>query len=155
MWNHLIGKPRGDRMAHSISVYRGRGRGQVGHGLGGLFRPLAKTVIPLAKTVVKDELAPALLSTGAGFLQDLAKKKDPKQALIDRKNQALKQGTNILKKKASSLLTSFLPGFKRSNTKKKSAPARQKKRLASVIKKTVGRNKKKTKPARKLDIFDF
>ena len=83
------------RIPSSITVYKGLGRhpartsGQVGHGLGGMFRSLSKAVMPAAK----------------GLITRAAKKGAPKLLKIAKVGQAQalktlvggKRGTNILK----------------------------------------------------------
>ena len=88
------------RIPSSITVYKGLGghpartSGQVGHGLGGLFRSLSKAVMPAAKGLITRAAkkgAPKLLKIGTRKIA----KVDQAQAL--KTLVGGKRGTNILK----------------------------------------------------------
>ena len=126
---------------------------QVGHGLGGMFRAVAKSVMPVAKQGVKQlfrtakmkaaptllkagkgivadvkrKAAPVIIKTSAALLTDIASNKNPKAALKRRTAEAkqaiTKIGKQAIKRQASNVLTSFAPSAKRS----KGAPKRIKK----------------------------
>ena len=89
------------RIPSSITVYKGLGghpstsmttQGQVGHGLGGMFRSLSKAVMPAAKSLITRAVAkgsPKLLKAGT---RKLAKVAQALKTLTEGK-----RGINLLK----------------------------------------------------------
>ena len=78
----------------SQPVFRGatwqKGCGQMGYGLGGLFRRLAGAAIPLAKLGAKS-LGKIALDTGANVLEDVISERSFKKAAKSRLSQAAKK----------------------------------------------------------------
>jgi hypothetical protein len=76
-----------------------RGYGQMGYGLGGLFRSVARAVMPMVKSGAK-ELGSMALNTGANFLGDFLSGKNVKDSAKARVNEA----KDTAKKKAVNML---------------------------------------------------
>ena len=116
-----------------------RGYGQVGFGLGGLFKSLARAVMPMVKSGVK-ALGKSALTTGTNVLKDVASGKDLKQAINTRGKEAVSEA----KDKAISRLQTFAQtgSGKRtkkrpvSQTKKRRTPAKKRKASTSTIRTT-------------------
>ena len=113
----------------SQPVFRGaswqKGYGQMGYGLGGLFRRLARAAIPLAKTGAK-ALGKIALDTGANVLGDVISGKSFKKSAKSRVNQAAKETG----KKAVNRIQQFAQTG-RGKPQKKQAKKTAKKRKAS------------------------
>ena len=120
-----------------IHVFRGM-LPQTGNGIGGIFRAVGKSVMPVAKdklgaagkAAVKKtvaaagkQLAPAVLNAGAGYLGDLAKGKHPKKSLKKRKSQAVKRvqnaGKKALKQEAAKFVASLAGAQSQANNTRK------------------------------------
>ena len=88
-----------DQQGHSMSVFRGSlwqiGHGQIGYGLGGLFRTVARAVIPMVKSGAKS-LGNIALKSGANFVGDVLAGKNVKEAAKPRTLEA----ANVAKRKA-------------------------------------------------------
>ena len=123
------------QQGHGMPVFRGSpwqmGYGQMGYGLGGLFRSLAKIAIPLVKSGVKaampsvrsggKALGKIALSSGKDLMGDLFSGKNLKQAAKARALEA----ANVAKRKAMQRVQTFAQtgsGSKRTDKKRK-APA--------------------------------
>ena len=82
----------GQQQGHGMPVFTGtpwmRGYGQVGFGLGGLFRSLARAVMPMVKSGAK-ALGKSALNAGANLLMDVSLGKDLKQAIKTRGKEAV------------------------------------------------------------------
>ncbi len=80
------------QQGHGMPVFHGslwqRGHGQMGYGLGNLFRSLAKVVTPMLKRGGK-ALGKIVATTGADLLADIASGKNVKEAAKARGLQAL------------------------------------------------------------------
>ncbi len=72
-----------------------RGHGQMGYGLGGLFRSVARAVMSMVKSGVKT-LGSVALRTGTNFLEDVLSGKNAKESAKARVNEA----KDTVKKKA-------------------------------------------------------
>ena len=63
-----------DQQSHGMPVFRGSlwqlGHGQMGYGLGGLFRSVVRTVMPMVKSGAK-ALGNIALNSGANFIGDV------------------------------------------------------------------------------------
>ena len=84
-----------DQQGHGMTVLRGSpwqiGHGQMGYGLGGLFRSVARAVMPMVKSGEK-----ALENIGANFVGDVLAGKNVKEAAKARTLEA----ANVTKRKA-------------------------------------------------------
>ena len=144
-----------------IHIFRGMAP-QVGNGIGGIFRAVGKSVMPVAtnklgamgKTAVKKtiaaagkQLAPAVLNAGAGYVGDLVKGKHPKKLLKKTKSQAVRRvqaaGKKALKQEAAKFVAS-LAGVQSQANK---SSTRKRKRSSTPL---GGKRRKKTATA-----FDF
>ena len=76
--NYYLNQQQG----HGMSVFRGSpwqiGHGQVGFGLGGLFRSVARAVMPMIKRGA-NALGNIALNSGANFVGDVLAGKMPKK----------------------------------------------------------------------------
>ena len=74
-----------------MTVFRGSpwqlGHGQMGYGLGGLFRSVARTVMPMVKSGAK-ALGNIALNSGANFIGDVLAGKNVKEAAKARTREA-------------------------------------------------------------------
>lgn len=121
-----------------------KGYGQIGYGLGGLFRSLARTVMPMVKSGAKT-LGKIALNTGANVLGDVLAGKNLKEAARSRINEA----AGVVRKKAvNKLQTLGQTGRGRKTTPRKTGKKR--KRPTSTVRSTQSK-KRKTFPAQ--DIF--
>ena len=125
-----------EQQGRGMSVFRGSpwqmGHGQKGYGLGGLFRSVARSVMPLVKSSAK-ALGNIALNSGANFVSDVLAGKNVKQAA---KARAL-EGVNTAKTKAAQRVQRFAQtGQGRARTRSRSTrrPIKRtaKKRKASV-----------------------
>ena len=91
------------QQGNGMNVFRGsprqNGHGQVGYGLGGLFRSVARVVMPIVKSGAKT-LGNIALSTGANLLGDVLSGKNVKESAKSRLNEA----ANFVQRKAVSKL---------------------------------------------------
>ena len=135
----------------SSPVFRGapwqRGYGQMGYGLGGLFRSLARAVMPLAKSGAK-ALGKIALNTGAGVLNDVTSGKSVKEAAKSRLNQAAKDAG----KKAVNRVQRFAQTGRGKRSKKtKRKTGKKRKASPSDVIHLSGKRRKAAKKAE--DIF--
>ena len=88
-----------DQQGHGMTVFRGSpwqiGHGQMGYGLGGLFRSVARAVMPMVKSGAK-ALGNIALKSGANFMGDVLAGKNVKEAAKARTLEA----ANVAKRKA-------------------------------------------------------
>ena len=87
------------QQCHGMSVFRGSpwqiGHGQVGFiGLGGLFRSVARAVMPMIKSVA-NALGNIALNSGANFVGDALAGKNAKEAAKAR----IREAAEVAKKK--------------------------------------------------------
>lgn len=92
---YYLDQQQGNGMPVFIGSPWQMGHGQIGYGLGGLFRSVARAVMPLVKTGAKT-LGNIALSTGANLLGDVLSGKNVKVSAKSRLNEA----ANVVKKKA-------------------------------------------------------
>ena len=80
-----------DQQGHGMPVFRGSpwqlGHGQMGYGLSGLFRSVARAVMPMVKSGAK-ALGNITLKTGANFVGDVLAGKNVKEAAKARALEA-------------------------------------------------------------------
>ena len=155
--DHYVRYYLDQQQGNGMPVFMGtpwmRGYGQVGFGLGGLFKSLARAVMPMVKSGAK-ALGKSALTTGANVLKDVASGKDLKQAIKTRGKEAVSE----VKDKAINRLQTFAQTGsgkqtkKRptSQTKKRRAPAKKRKAPASTIR---SNQTKKRRTTRAVDIF--
>ena len=88
-----------DQQARGMTVFRGSpwqiGHGQMGYGLDGLFRSVARAVMPMVKSGAK-ALGNIALKSGANFVGDVLAGKNVKEAAKARTLEA----ANVAKRKA-------------------------------------------------------
>ena len=88
-----------DQQGRGMTVFRGSpwqiGHGQMGYGLGGLFRSVARAVMPMVKSGAK-ALGNIALKSGANFVGDVLADKNVKEAAKARTLEA----ANVAKRKA-------------------------------------------------------
>ena len=92
---YYLNQQQGNGMPVFIGSAWQRGHGQVGYGLRGLFKSLARTVMPMVKSGAKT-LGKIALSTGANVLGDVLSGKNVKESAKSRINEA----ANVVKEKA-------------------------------------------------------
>jgi len=63
------------------------GKTQRGHGIGSIFSTLARSAIPMLKSIGR-KIAPSMINSGANFLSDVVSGASPKEAF----KQRLKEG---------------------------------------------------------------
>ena len=111
-----------DQQGHGMTVFRGSpwqiGHGQMGYGLGGLFRSVARAVMPMVKSGAK-ALGNIALKSGANFVGDVLAGKNVKEAAKARTLEA----ANVAKRKAVNKL------MNRTGSGKRGLKQEQKKRL--------------------------
>ena len=92
MHNPYVQYHLAQQKGHGMPVFRGSawqmGHGQMGYGLGNLFRSLAKVVAPLVKKGAK-ALGNIAMKTGVDLLGDVAAGKNVKEAVKARGLQAV------------------------------------------------------------------
>ena len=125
-----------EQQGRGMSVFRGSpwqmGHGQKGYGLGGLFRSVARSVMPLVKSSAK-ALGNIALNSGANLVSDVLAGKNVKQAA---KARAL-EGVNTAKTKAAQRVQRFAQtGQGRARTRSRST--------RRPIKRTGGKRKAST-----------
>ena len=116
-----------DQQGHGVTVFRGSpwqiGHGQMGYGLGGLFRSVARAVMPMVKSGAK-ALGNIALKSGANFVGDVLAGKNVKKAAKARTLEA----ANVAKRKAVNKLMNQTGSGKRGSkqaAKKKTAKKRK------------------------------
>ena len=156
--DHYVRYYLDQQQGNGMPVFMGtpwmRGYGQVGFGLGGLFKSLARAVMPMVKSGAK-ALGKSALTTGANVLKDVASGKDLKQAIKTRGKEAVSEA----KDKAINRLQTFAQtgSGKRtkkrpiSQTKKRRTPAKKRKASTSTVR--TNQTKKRRTTSRVVDIF--
>ena len=131
-----------------LDVFKGSpwqiGHGQMGYGLGGLFRSVARAIMPMVKSGAKT-LGNIALSSGANFLGDVLAGKNVKKAAKSR----LTEATGVAKQRAINRLQSLT---QTGSGKRQSAKRKGKKRKISSANATSKQTKKR-KTTRVEDIF--
>ena len=126
-----------------MPVFRGSAW-QQGYGLGGLFRSVARAVMPMVKSGAK-ALGKIALNAGANLLGDVASGKNLKEAVKSRGKEAV----NVAKNRAVKRLQTYAQtgsGRRRRKTTVKKRSGRSKSRKRS--RKTTARSRKTTKRSR-------
>ena len=139
-----------DQQGHGMTVFRGSpwqlGHGQMGYGLGGLFRSIARTVMPMVKSGAK-ALGNIALNSGANFIGDVLAGKNVKKAAKARTREA----ADATKQKAVQRLQTYAQTGSGKRRKKTTEKKRAKKRKTSTpTTRSNPTKKRKTTPA---DIF--
>ena len=131
-----------------LNVFKGSpwqiGHGQMGYGLGGLFRSVARAIMPMVKSGAKT-LGNIALSSGANFLGDVLAGKNVKKAAKSR----LTEATGVAKQRAINRLQSLT---ETGSGKRQSVKRKGKKRKISSANATSKQTKKR-KTTRVEDIF--
>ena len=131
-----------------MDVFRGSpwqvGHGQMGYGLGGLFRSVARSVLPMIKSGAKT-LGNIALSSGTNLLGDILAGKNVKKAARSRFTEA----TGVAKQKAINKLQSL---SQTGNGKRQPGKRKSKKRNISAAT-TTSKQAKKRKTTRVKNIF--
>lgn len=144
---YYLDQQQGNGMPVFIGSPWQRGHGQVGYGLGGLFKSLARAVMPMVKSGAKT-LGKIALNTGANVLGDVLSGGNVKEAAKSRINEA----ANVVKKKAVNKLQTFSQTGSGKRVRRKVVKKTAKKRKAppaGVRSKQV----KKRKTTQVADIF--
>ena len=139
-----------DQQVHGMPVFRSSpwqlGHGQMGYGLGGLFRSVARTVMPMVKSGAK-ALGNIALNSGANFIGDVLAGKNVKEAAKARTREA----ADVTKQKAVQRLRAYAQTGSGKRRKKTIEKKRAKKRKTSTpTTRSNPTKKRKTTPA---DIF--
>ena len=139
-----------DQQGHGMTVFRGSpwqlGHGQMGYGLGGLFRSVARTVMPMVKSGAK-ALGNIALNSGANFIGDVLAGKNVKDAAKARTREA----ADATKQKAVQRLRAYAQTGSGKRRKKTTEKKKAKKRKTSTpTTRSNPTKKRRTTPA---DIF--
>ena len=144
-----------------IHIFRGTAP-QVRNGIGGIFRAMGKSVMPVAtdklgavgKAAVKKtlaaagkQLAHAVLNAGAGYVGDLVKGKHPKKSLKKRKSQAVRRVQNAGKKDLKQEAAKFVASLAGVQSQANKSNTGKRRRNSTPL---GGKRRKKTETA-----FDF
>ncbi len=126
------------------------GHGQMGYGLGGLFRSMARAVMPMVKSGAKT-LGNIALNSGKDLLGDVLAGKNVKEAAKARALEA----ANVAKNKAVQRVRTFAqtgsgrrakqPRTGSKGTKRKRETTKKRKRSPSAVRTTLSK-KRKTSP---------
>ena len=144
------------QQGRGISVFRGSswqmGHGQMGYGLGGLFRSLKRAVMPMAKSGAK-ALGNIALNSSKNLLGDVLAGKNVKEAAKARALEA----ANVAKNKAMGRVQTYAQTGSEKQTstgsrgaKRKRETAKKRKLSPSTVRTTPT---KKRRTARAVDIF--
>jgi len=151
---YYLDQQQGNGMPVFVGTPWMRGYGQIGFGLGGLFKSLARAVMPMVKSGAK-ALGRSALNTGTSVLKDVVSGKDLKQAIKARGKEALTDA----KDKAINRFQTFAQtgsgkrSKKRSTgrTNKRKTPSKKRKASTSTIR--SNQTKKQRTTSRAEDIF--
>ena len=120
-----------DQQGHGVTVFRGSpwqiGHGQMGYGLGGLFRSVARAVMPMVKSGAK-ALGNIALKSGANFVGDVLAGKNVKKAAKARTLEA----ANVAKRKAVNKLMNQTGSGKRGSKQAAKKTAKKRKAFTST-----------------------
>ena len=120
-----------DQQGHGMTVFRGSpwqiGHGQMGYGLGGLFRSVARAVMPMVKSGAK-ALGNIALKSGANFVGDVLAGKNVKEAAKARTLEA----ANVAKRKAVNKLMNRTGSGKRGLKQEQKKTAKNRKAFTST-----------------------
>ena len=139
-----------DQQGHGMPVFGGSpwqlGHGQMGYGLVGLFRSVARTVMPMVKSGAK-ALENIALNSGANFIGDVLAGKNVKGAAKARTREA----ADATKQKAVQRLRTYAQTGCGRRRKKTTAKKRAKKRKTSTP--TTRSNPTKKRKTTPTDMF--
>ena len=139
-----------DQQGHGMTVFRGSpwqlGHGQMGYGLGGLFRGVARTVMPMVKSRAK-ALGNIALNSGANFIGDVLAGKNVKEAA----KACTREAADATKQKAVQRLSAYAQTGSGKRRKKTTEKKRAKKRKTSTP--TTRSNPTKKRRKTPADIF--
>ena len=144
--HYYLNQQQGDGMP----VFRGspwqRGYGQTGYGLGGLFRSVARAVMPLVKSGAK-ALGKIALNAGANVLGDVASGHNLKDAIKSRGKEAV----NVARGKAINRLQTYAQTGRgrRTNKKRKASSSATRSRQTKKRKTTNKRKASRGRQSRK------
>ena len=127
-----------------MPVFRGSAW-QQGYGLGGLFRSVARAVMPMVKSGAK-ALGKIALNAGANLLGDVASGKNLKEAAKARGKEAVNVAKNRAVKRLQTYAQTGSGRRRRRKTTVKKRSGRSKSRKRS--RKTTARSRKTTKRSR-------
>ena len=127
-----------------MPVFRGSAW-QQGYGLGGLFRSVARAVMPMVKSRAK-ALGKIALNAGANLLGDVASGKNLKEAAKARGKEAVNVAKNRAVKRLQTYAQTGSGRRRRRKTTVKKRSGRSKSRKRS--RKTTARSRKTTKRSR-------
>ena len=120
-----------DQQGRGMTVFRGSpwqiGHGQMGYGLGGLFRSVARAVMPMVKSGAK-ALGNIALKSGANFVGDVLAGKNVKEAAKARTLEA----ANVAKRKAVNKLMNQTGSEKRGSKQAEKKTAKKRKAFTST-----------------------
>lgn len=139
---YYLHQQQGNGMPVFIGSPWQRGHGQMGFGLGGLFRSVARAVMPMVKSGAKT-IGNIALNTGANFLGDVLSGKNVKESAKARMNEA----KNTVKKKAVNKLQTLSQTGSGERAKKR---VEKRKATAPTVR---SRQAKKRKTTHVQDIF--
>ena len=120
-----------DQQGRGMTVFRGSpwqiGHGQMGYGLGGLFRSVARAVMPMVKSGAK-ALGNIALKSGANFVGDVLAGKNVREAAKARTLEA----ANVAKRKAVNKLMNQTGSGKRGSRQAAKKTVKKRKALTSA-----------------------
>ena len=127
-----------DQQGHGMSVFRGSpwqlGHGQMGYGLGGLFRSVARTVMPMVKSGAK-AFGNIALNSGANFIGDVLAGKNVKEAAKARTREA----ADATKQKAVQRLRAYAQTLKKTQKRRELKRERHLRLLPEAIRPRNGK----------------
>ena len=139
-----------DQQGHGMPVFIGSpwqlGHGQMGYGLGGLFRSVARAVMPMVKSGAK-ALGNIALKSGANFVGDVLAGKNVKEAAKARALEA----ANVAKNKAVNKLMNQTGRGKRGWKQTAKKPAKKRKAITSTVRSKQTKKRRTTSVSK--DIF--
>ena len=139
-----------DQQGHGMPVFRSSpwqlGHGQMGYGLGGLFRSVARAVMPMVKSGAK-ALGNIALKSGANFVGDVLAGKNVKEAAKARALEA----ANVAKNKAVNKLMNQTGRGKHGWKQTAKKPAKKRKAITSTVRSKQTKKRRTTSVSK--DIF--
>ena len=137
------------QQGHGMSVFRGSpwqiGHGQVGFGLGGLFRSVARAVMPMIKGGA-NALGNIALNSGANFVGDVLAGKNAKEAAKAR----IREAADVAKEEAIQRANTYAQTGNGKRGAKKVGNTGKKRKASQPAGRNKQTKKRKTSPQ---DIF--
>ena len=137
------------QQGHGMSVFRGSpwqiGHGQVGFGLGGLFRSVARAVMPMIKRGA-NALGNIALNSGANFVGDVLAGKNAKEAAKAR----IREAADVAKEEAIQRANTYAQTGNGKRGAKKVGNTGKKRKASQPAGRNKQTKKRKTSPQ---DIF--